>query len=50
MEWAAQAPPESAKVFMPSQKPGVQKNLLVESVSLELIFRKFGHFMQLSAS
>lgn len=31
MEWAAQAPPESGKVFMPSQKPGVQKNLLVES-------------------
>lgn len=29
MEWAAQAPPESGKVFMPSQKPGVQKNLLV---------------------
>lgn len=50
MEWAAQAPPESGKVFMPSQKPGVQKTLLVESVGLELIFRKFGYFMQLSAS
>lgn len=48
MEWAAQGPPESGKVFMPSQKPGVQENLLVESASLELIFRKFGYFMQLS--
>lgn len=48
MEWAAQGPPESGKVSMPSQKSGVQENLLVESASLELIFRKFGYFMQLS--
>lgn len=31
MEWAAHGPPEGSKVFMPSQKPGVQENLLVES-------------------
>lgn len=33
MEWAAQGPPESGKVFMPSQKPGVQENVLVVSQS-----------------
>lgn len=44
---AAQGPPESGKVCMSSQKPGVQESFL--AVSVQLVFRKFSYFVQLSA-